>query len=393
MSKKLLYIFVLSLIACCIEVDISVPSLPDISDHFKISDGLTQMTIAINFLGFCIASAIYGPLSEVFGRRKIMIIGNALMFIGAFGCTIAHSIEFLMLSRFIQGLGASASAVIVFSMIADLCSGAKATEIIGKMNSLLTIIMSAAPIAGGIINETIGWRGNYATVFILSFFSWILLYFMLPETKQKLEPFRLKKIWQDYVLLFTSSKFMLMSLVPSLMSASYMSFIACGSFLYMETFNLPIMYYALHQGALIGCFSIMSQKSDKVLAYLGEYKTIKYGASMLITGGTSLFLLGYNEINNPFLTTGAMMIGASGAAMSYPVVFAKSFEVFPDIRGTASSAIMSMRMFVTFGFIAIVSSIYDGSLFRVALMVLLGNSLVFILSKILLKDLKDLQNI
>lgn len=392
MSKKLLYTFVLSLIACCIEVDISVPSLPDISDYFDISDGLTQMTIAVNFLGFCVSAALYGPLSEVYGRRKIMITGNALMFIGAFGCMVANSIEFLIMSRFIQGLGASASVVIVFAMVADLCKGPEISEVIGKMNSLLTIFMSVAPIAGGIINEAIGWRGNYGTVFLISFIAWVMLYFILPETKNKLEPLRLGKICSDYFRLFSSYKFMLMSFIPSLMFAAYMSFIACGSFLYMETFNLPIMYYALHQGAIIACFSIISQKGDKIRALLGEYNTILYGVCMLMIGGSILFFLGYNMINNPFLTTGAMMIGATGAAISYPVVFAKSFEVFPEIKGTTSSAIMCIRMFITFGFIAIVSLLYDGSLLKVAVIVLIGNSLTTILSMILLTRILDKKN-
>lgn len=385
MSKKLLYTFVLSLIACCIEVDISVPSLPDISDYFDISDGLTQMTIAVNFLGFCISAAFYGPLSEVYGRRRIMIAGNALMFIGAFGCMIATSIEFLLISRFIQGLGASASVVIVFAMVADLCKGPETAEVISKMNSLLTIFMSIAPVAGGVINEAIGWRGNYGTVFLVSFIAWIMLYFILPETKSKLEPLDFKKIFKDYFRLLSSYNFMLMSLVPSLMFAGYMSFIACGSFLYMETFNLPIMYYALHQGAIIACFSIISQKADRIYARFGEYNTIFYGVLMLVVGGLSLFTLGYSGINNPFLTTGSMIIGATGAAISYPLVFAKSFEVFPDIKGTASSAIMSIRMLVTAGFVATVSSIYDGSLLKVALIVAVGNMLTALLSISLLK--------
>lgn len=390
MSKKLLYIFALSLITCCIEVDISVPSLPDISDYFDISDGLTQMTIAVNFFGLFISSTLYGPLSDIFGRRKIMIIGNAIMFVGAFGCTISTSIEFLLISRFIQGLGASASVVIVFAMVADLCRGSQAAEIIGKMNSLLTIFMSIAPIAGGFINETIGWRGNYAVIFLTSFFSWVLLYFLLPETKDKntMESFNLTKIFKDFVRLFSSSRFILMSLVPSLMFAAYMSFIACGSFLYMETFNLPIMYYAIHQGVLIACFSIVSQKADKVGAYLGEYNTLLYGVLMLVMGGAFLFILGYVEINNPYLTTFSMMIGATGAAISYPLVFAKSFEVFPDIRGTTSSAIMGMRMFVTSGFIATISFLYDGSLFKVASVVIAGYLITMMLSIPLLKEMK-----
>ena len=88
MTKHLPFLLVISLLTCSVEIDISVPSFPDISDYFDISDGLTQMTIALNFFGFCISSIIYGPLSDAFGRRKVMLAGNFVMLIGACGCAM-----------------------------------------------------------------------------------------------------------------------------------------------------------------------------------------------------------------------------------------------------------------------------------------------------------------
>lgn len=377
-----------SLIATCIEVDISIPSLPDISNHFSISDGLTQRTISANFFGFCISSVLYGPLSESFGRRKIMIFGNSIMLIGAFGCTLSPSIELLLLFLFIQGFGASASAVVVFAIVADICRGPDSTQIIGKINSLLTMVMSVAPIIGSLINQTIGWRANYGVIFLLSLISWILLYFFLPETKSKLEATNAKKIFQNYLKLFRSYKFMLTSLVPSTMFAGYMSFITCAPFLYMETFKLPILNYALHQGIIIGCFAIISDKADKICAYIGEKRCIKYGIIMPMISGILLFIFGIYEINYPIIITLSMSIGSIGVAISYPIIFTKSFEIFPDIGGTISSAIIGVRMLVTSIFIAWISFIYDGNLFKVATILLTTNIITALLYIPLVKAIK-----
>lgn len=373
MSKKLLYILILSLIACCIEVDISVPSLPDISDYFDISDGLTQMTIAVNFLGFCISAAIYGPLSDSFGRKKIMLAGNGLMFIGAFGCTISSSIEFLLISRFIQGLGASASAVIVFAIIADVCAKEKMASIIGQMNSILTVFMSIAPIAGGFINEYFGWRTNYGVVFLVSVISWFFLIAFLPETKEDTSALSLRKITKDYTKLLLSLRFIIISLVPSLMFAGYMSFITCAPFMYMETFGIPMMHYAIHQGFIIGTFSLVSQFSGDIKNFLGERICVISGIILLLIGNTMLFTLGVFVVNNPYLTSLSMILGSAGAAISYPLIFAKSFDIFPEIKGTASSALMSIRMLITASVIAFTAYIYDGSLFKVASLILFIN--------------------
>lgn len=392
MSKNLLYLFIISLVTGCIEVDMSVPSLPDISDYFGISDGLTQMTIAVNFFGFCISAALYGPLSENFGRRKMMIFGNGIMLIGAFGCMVAPNIETLLFARFIQGLGASASAVVVFVMIADLCSGKEAADIISRMNSTLSLTMAAAPIAGAFVNQSIGWRGNYGIVFLTSLIAWILLYFKLPETKKEFDPINLAKIAQDYRTLLTSKAFIIASLVPSLMFAGYMSFIACGSFLYMETYKLPIIEYSLYQGAVIASFSLTSQNYGKICEYLGERNSVIYGLYMLMIAGICLCAISILEIDSPILTTASMIVGVIGAAVSYPLVFAKSFEIFPKIKGSASSAIMSMRMLVTGATIALISLIYDGSLFRIAIIILIANSLGTVMTLYIIKILNFADN-
>src|SRR3990167_8835563 len=153
-------LLLLSLLATCVEVDISVPGFPNIAQYFGVREGLIQLTIAYNFLGFCISALIYGPLSESYGRRRIMLFGNGLMVIGAVGCVYAPTIDILFFSRFIQGLGASTAVVLVFAMIADLYENQKAMRLIGFTNAFLSSSMAVAPVIGGFINEAIGWRGN-----------------------------------------------------------------------------------------------------------------------------------------------------------------------------------------------------------------------------------------
>jgi DHA1 family bicyclomycin/chloramphenicol resistance-like MFS transporter len=378
MIKSLPFLLILSLIACCIEVDISVPSFPDISDHFAISDGLTQMTIAVNFFGFFLSGIFYGPLSECYGRRSIMIVGNTLLLIGAAGCVFAPSIEFLLFSRLIQGIGASASAVIVFAMIADVYTGTTAAKLVGKMNSILTIFMSIAPIAGGFINEMVGWRGNYFVVALVSSLALLLLYLYLPETKKDPEKLSIKKAIGDYMTLMTDKSFLYASIVPSVGYAGYMSFIACGSFLYMETYGLPIMQYALHQGAIVVSFSIVSMYSGALSQKIGRKNSIIYGIIISLIGGIMMIIVGFTTENAPYLTTISMILFSSGAAVYYPVVFTRSMEIFPELKGSSSSVIMGMRMILLSAFITFTSCIYNGKLLPVALIVFLAAILVII---------------
>ncbi len=374
MPRYFLPLLILSLVACCIEVDISVPGFPDMGRYFHVEDGIIQLTVAYNFLGFCLGAALYGPLSDAFGRRPIMVWGNALLLIGAMGCVIAPSISFLLMARFLQGIGASASAVVVFAMIADAYPAKdKAAKLIGAMNAVLTTLMAAAPIVGGFINEAVGWRGNYGIVALVCGVSWISLAFFLPETRHSFEPFQAKKIRQGYGRLLTSMLFFSASLVPSLSYAAYLAFITQASFLYTETYGLSLMAYVLHQCAIVFVFSIASLFSGSILQKLGSRGCIIKGITLSGLSATGMVLVSLLAPKSPYPMTFFMGLVSLGAAISYPVIFAGSLEIFPQIRGTASSVIMSMRAFLCFGFIALTSYVYNGNPLRISLIVLTAN--------------------
>lgn len=372
------FLLILSLIAKFIEIDISVPSFPDMVHYFNVSEGTIQLTIAYNFLGFCIGGLFFGPLSECYGRRRMMIIGNTLLLVGAVGCVFAPSIFWLLISRFVQGIGVSTS-VVVFAIIADSYQGDKAVKFIGIMNSVLTVVMAIAPVLGSFINGAVGWRGNYATVAILCLISWILLLFLLPETKKDRDIFSLKKMMKDYRKLLSSSKFMVLSLQQSLFSAAYMSFITCGPFLYMETFGLSSTIYALHQGAIVGSFSLISLFSIKILKKFGAVWCVISGTSVGAIGSLLFVILSVIMPHSFYLVTLSMIIFSIGCAICQPVVFNASINVFPEIKGTASSALSFIRAFVMAIFIGLTSYVYNGQIISAAILVFFAVVLIYCL--------------
>ncbi|WP_353281758.1 multidrug effflux MFS transporter [Wolbachia endosymbiont (group A) of Aleiodes leptofemur] len=381
------FLLILSLIAKFIEIDISVPSFPDMVHYFNVQEGIIQLTIAYNFLGFCIGGLFFGPLSECYGRRRIMIIGNTLLLIGAVGCVFAPSIFWLLISRFVQGIGVSTS-VVVFAIVADSYKGDEAVKFIGIMNSVLTVVMAIAPVLGSFINEIVGWRGNYATVAILCLISWVLLLLALPETKKNRDIFSLKKTMKDYRKLLSNPRFVTLSLMSSLFSAAYMSFITCGPFLYMKTFGLSSTIYALHQGAIVGCFSLISLFAGKILQKLGAIKCVISGTSVGAIGSLLLVIFSIIVPHSFYLVTLSMIIFSIGCAIFQPVIFNASINVFPEIKGTASSAVSFIRAFIMAIFIGLTSYIYNGQTISVAVLVLSAIVLELVFTVYLLR-LKD----
>lgn len=373
MQKKYLpALLLLSLISTCLEVDISVPGFPQIARFFNVSEGTIQLTIAYNFFGFCFGALLYGPLSESFGRRTMMLLGNTILLAGALGCVFAYSINFLLLSRLIQGIGASTSVVLVFAMIADAYEGSAAMKLIGLMNASLASLMAIAPIFGGFINQAIGWRGNYGFVALMCAVTWILLFFFLPETKRSLEKFHIKHIVRDYARLVSHGEFISSALVPSLLFAAYMSYIAASSFLYMGTFQLSVIQFVIYQAIIVAAFAIPSMLAAKIITRVGPLNTVKIGISFCCVSASTLLILGSLNSLTPYTNTAFMCLFSLGFAMLYPVVFSHSLSIFPTLHGTASSIIMAIRALLVSGFTALTGFLYNSEPIMVAIPISLG---------------------
>lgn len=355
------YLLVLAAIAGAMEIDLSLPSFPDIARHFAVSEDVVTGTISLNFLGFCLSALAYGPLADHFGRRPIMMVGNTFFLIGSLGCALAQSIEGILTFRFLQGLGASASFVVVFTMIADVYEGDEATAWIGRLNALLTAAMAAAPILGGFLNAYFGWRACYSFVALWTVVVFALLAMFLPETRRG-SPISMKQVGRDYITLLSSSRFLQASLVPTMLAGAYLSFVSVIPFLYRDEMKMPLLEFSLHQGAIIAAFSFMSYHAQRVATYFGSERSAIVGLVITVGATSLLFLLSLRQDLMPaMIVTPLMITFAATCAIAFAVVFAASLGIFPEKNGPASSLLMSMRTLVCAGTIQFVGYIYNGT--------------------------------
>lgn len=375
------FLLIFALINSCIELEISAPSFPSIMSYFGVAENIVGLTITTNLIGFCIAASIYGPLSDVFGRRRIMLIGNGILTLGAIGCVVTPSIFFLLFTRFIQGLGAATSAVVVSAIIADRYKTKEASKLYGLMNAVFTILMALAPVMGGFINNAIGWRGNYGVIALISGASWFLLMAFLPETIKEKHPLKFKKISANYKTLLASQTFLCAAIVPSMLYGCYMAFIAISPFIYIEILQLSMIAYTLNTAIVVFSFAIISSIAGKITDFMGTPKTLLMALGLQVMG--PLLLCFATDI---FSLTFSMSLFSIGFALIYPIVFSRSMEIFPNIKGTASSAIMSLRYMICAGLTAIISFVYNGTIASLAGVLLISAVLTLALSLFLLKE-------
>lgn len=368
-GKYFPYLLIFSAVSAAIEIELSLPSFPDIARAFEVSEEVIEGTISLNFLGFCVAALFYGPLSDRFGRRPILLWGTVLFLLGSMSCALASSIEMILVSRFFQGMGAAGSFVVVFTMISDAYKGEEAGKWIGMLNAILTATMALAPILGGYLNALFGWSSCYTFVAGMTALQLGLLLYYLPETR-KGENIQFNIVVKDYVQLLTSFRFVQSSLVPTFLAGGYMAFVSVIPFLYRDRLGMSLSEFSWHQAAIIASFSLASYYSGKIATYFGDVKSAVGGSliSMIATAALLVFAT-FIEIPPVMFITPLMCLFAGSCAIPFAVVFAASLSVIPEKNGPASSLLMSMRTFLCAAAVQLSGYLYDGNLFSTAAVV------------------------
>ena len=164
-------------------IDMYLPALPAIAADLHASTVATQMTLMIFFVSFGVCQIFYGPVSDMIGRKPPLYFGIVVFALGGIGCGLSPSIEWLIFFRFVQGLGAASVMVIPRAIIRDLHTGADATRLMSLIMLVFSVSPILAPLAGSALIVPFGWRAVFAAVTIAAIFSFLLVAFVLKETR------------------------------------------------------------------------------------------------------------------------------------------------------------------------------------------------------------------
>jgi len=350
-----------------------LPAFPSMKDYFQVSDAVIQWVLTANFFGLCLSSLFYGPLTDAYGRRHILLLGLGIFLWGSIGCVVAESIESLLWWRFVQGLGTSAVFVIPGAVIFDIYNKEDAIQAMGGLNTLITLVMSISPLMGSYLNITFGWQANVWFLAGFSLMAFLLVLFcskesLMPQDRQLLH---LKRIGFDYARLATSGKAMNPLMILNIVFGAYMIYIANLSLVYIDYLHVDEWIFSLYQGSILLTFALVSIFHSRFMSWMGEHRVRKGGLYLLAIGATLLFLITYLWPSATISMSLAMMVFTAGFALLCPVLFADYMSVFPEMKGVASALCSSARLVFMAGAVAFSGVVFNGSMLPVGTLMLL----------------------
>ena len=328
-----------------LSLNILVPAIPGLATKFAADPASVQLAVSLYLMGLATAQLVFGPLSDRFGRRPVVLAGLALATIASTAAIFAVSIANLVSARIAQSLGASSGQTIGRAIIRDLYDREHAASMIGLVTSVVVLMPMVAPLIGGILDTLFGWEAIFVFAAVVSFtiFAWAAL--ALPETR-KLSPASGQRHFRaDLAALAASPRFFGYALCAGLGSAPFFTFLGAAPHVVVTLLGRTSAEYGLwfflpSIGFMAGNFAV-----SRLTARFGIDALIWWGIALTIIG-CLLNVLVYVALPGWEMATiflPQIVIGV-GNGLLLPTSIAGAVSIRPQVAGTASGATGFIQM-------------------------------------------------
>ncbi|MDP2079834.1 MAG: multidrug effflux MFS transporter [Pseudotabrizicola sp.] len=366
MSSSLLRpALVLGLLSCVgpFAIDMYLPAMPDIGADLGTSVAAMQGTITAYFLAFGVAQLFYGPWADQAGRKPPLYAGLAVFLLGTLICTLAPSITWLTMGRFVQGLGGAAVMVVPRAIIRDMATGHQATRLMAAIMLVISVSPMLAPLAGAGVMAVASWRWIFGVLAVAALLSLLMIRFVLAETLPPMQRqhFDLTDTLRGAKRLLSDRGFMALTFLGGFAMASFFVFIASGPFVYTQAFGLSPTGFSLAFAVNAIGFFAASQLAAGFGMRFGAARVVRVAVLGFFASTVSLVLVGTLGFASLPVVLAGLFVANAFLGLVIPTVMVLALEEHGDIAGLASSLGGTLQMLAGGVMIALTAPFFDGT--------------------------------
>jgi DHA1 family bicyclomycin/chloramphenicol resistance-like MFS transporter len=321
-----------------LSTDMYLPSLPAIAHAFDASVAGAQLTISSYLVGFAIGQLVYGPLSDRYGRKPVLLVAVAVYCAASFGCMVSASIDMLIAFRTLQALGGCGGVVLSRAIVRDLYSGARA----GRELSLISMVMALAPVVapliGGVVQTGFGWRANFVVLTASGLLVAAAVWWRLPETlAQRAEAASPAAIVRTFGGFLRDGSFVAHAGLVVLVFSGLFAWISASAFVLQDLYGLSSLEFGIAFAVGSAGFMVGSAIASRYVGRLGLDRVIGLGAAAQAIGGLLMVVALLLGLRSAVSLVVPMAIYLSGLGLVLPQATAGAMQPYRDRAGAASS--------------------------------------------------------
>ncbi|NLD39422.1 MAG: multidrug effflux MFS transporter [Desulfatiglans sp.] len=321
-----------------LSTDLYLPALPTMSEQLNCSVWWVNLSISIFFIFVSTSSFIWGPLSDKYGRKRMLLIGVPLFIISSIFCMFSQDVYQLVIARIFQAIGAGASMAVNLAIVKDVFPGKKRESTLAMAAVLNGMIPVIAPSIGSLIIRFSSWRGIFGLLTIIGILVFIFTLF-LKETNGEYSTDSTFKTTLRLFVVLKNPHFYRLLIVFSIVSIPLLAFIGVSSFIFVQHFGLSAEAYSIYFGSIAAFYIIGGPLYLFLRRYFRPLPIITASYLGSILSGILILTLGEKS---PMLFAISVALGYLCVSVGRPPSNSLLLEQQDKDTGSASSLIQAV---------------------------------------------------
>lgn len=352
-------------------IDAILPALDLIGAEYRVAlKNETQYLISFLFYGMIIGQMLYGPLSDSYGRKKLIYIGITIFVIGNFISLFAPNFDIVLLGRFIQGLGVASTRVVSMAIIRDLYSGNAMAKVMSLINMVFILVPALAPSIGQLLLFKFDWHSIIILFIILSIAATVWMHFRLVETlpKEKRSNFSFARLKLAFKKTISTRLTMGYTIASGLIFGAFLGYLLSSQQIFVDIYQVGELF-PLYFGSLALVIGVTSFINSRLVEKFGM-RNLCFTALCLLFINSSLFVsltYFYSGVIPLFIFMLLMMSIFSCVGILFGNFNSLAIEPLGDIAGMATAVISTLQNIVSISLASMIGANFNNTLYPMAL--------------------------
>lgn len=357
------------------EVDLFIPSFPELQSVFQVSPFLLESLLSINFMGFCISLFFVGGLADKYGSKLVIMTSLIIFIVGSILCL--NSFALIILGRLLQGIGAAAPSVLGFVILANLYSYKQQQFLTGILNGVINVSIAIAPVIGSYVALKYHWRGNFFVLLILGIITLILTFLFIPQENKKNNN-QVESSFKEYLPIIKSNFLLYNILFIAFSYSHWWVFIGSAPILYMENLGVTLTQFGYYQGSLAFVYAIGSVAFSFLINKFEKALLMKISIYFIFLSFGAFILITIFNTTSPLLITTILIVFNLALVVPTTSFYLTAINYMPESKGKIASLMQAMRLIVSAVSLQLVGYLYDGSFRTLGIIITVINLIAII---------------
>jgi DHA1 family bicyclomycin/chloramphenicol resistance-like MFS transporter len=338
-----------------VTTDLYLPALPALTQVFGASMVQAQLTLTALLLAFGTSQLVWGPLSDKWGRRPVLLGGIGVYVVSAIACALAPDIETLIAARTLQGVAMGACVMAARAIVRDLYEPVQGAKIMSQALSGLGFIACTCVPVGGFLTDLLGWRWALSSLILFAAFTGALIYFYFDESLQQRNPHALQvsSLWAAVKHIVRNPTFQAYNALSTASFAGLFTFLATSSFVFTQSMGLSKTIYGLLMVSMSLSYIVGTFICRWLLLRTSVQMSVLVASFVSLFAGMLMLLVAYAGPGQSWFGAWAVMLPVNFFLLAHgvhqPCGQSGCIAPFPEMAGTASAVNGFSMMLVAFG--------------------------------------------